>query len=203
MMRDFQKAVIDNYGTYTNAITLEPEKHFGRLALQFLIAILCSLLFATPSEAFISVVVTALSVFAGFAFSAMFPIAAEIISNLRPPQFSEDKDDIEQLRKLTSSFRANISYFIPLSLFTIMLFVFQLLQLTPIAYIGNFFQAWASTVGANMHWVSAAIEMCLRIVFGVSVLFLFEALYTFYRMCLAVLFILRIRDEYQNIKKHK
>ena len=195
MITTLKRIAGDNYATYVDAQTLVAENHRYRLVAQFLLAALALELFSRPTEAFISVVVTALSVFTGFAFSAMFPIAVESISNLRAPLFSDDKDDIKRLRTLTSAFRANVSYFVPLSLAAILLFVVQLLKVNSANTLATYLTAWFEHMSYTDR-VSSISVLAGKLIAGISLFCFFEVLYTFYRMCLSVLAILRIRDEY-------
>jgi len=187
----------DHYATYVNARTGQKEGHKARLVLQLFVSSIFAIVLADLSEGLVSVVVTSLSILTGFSFSAMFPIASDIRSGLPAPSYSEDRDDLERLAGLSSDFRANVSYFIPLTLICIMLFSFQLLDPVRPEFVNDL----ASRAGENQFHFEKVFA-CIKYYFsaflcGVSIFFFIEVIYSFYRMCFTVLYILRIKEEYR------
>lgn len=129
MIGQIKDVISYNYATYVNAITLDKEGHRCRLTIQVIVGLCLALAISELSDNNIAVIITSLSILAGFAFSAMFPIASDINANLRKPEFSEDYDDLKRLSSLASSFRANVSYFIPLTMIAIVIFTIQMLDI--------------------------------------------------------------------------
>lgn len=198
MSTSILRVIKDHYATYVNAQSGLAEGHKTRLFAQTSIALILSLTLTNFSEGAISAIITSLSILAGFSFSAMFPVAADIKSGLPDPVYSEDRDDISRLGTLSSYFRANVSFFIPLTIFCIIIFSIQLLD--PIHNEFTRFiisQTPLSTESIkNITYYSKII--CSKALIFISIFTFIETLYTFYRMCFTVLFILRIKDEYRE-----
>jgi hypothetical protein len=189
--------VEDHYQTFVNTDLETVEKHWPRVVLQAIVSILIAIFLKPFSEGSISVVVTTLSILAGFSFSAMFPIASDIRSGLPKSEYAEDSDDLARLSILSSYFRANVSYFIPLTLICIVIYLFMLVDF----YIPEFVVSRLQGLGDSFVRIcslgSAVSSFFAKVLQGLSAFLLMEVLYTFYRMCFSVLYILRIKEEYR------
>lgn len=197
MIKGAKALAREHYATFIDNETGRSVKQWPRLTAQVSIALFATVISQQLSEGAVSIVVTSLSILAGFSFSAMFPIASDIRSGLQTPRFSEDKDDLERLSFLASSFRSNVSYFIPLTLLCIILFLLQTLH--PSALVKQFFiknSPFCFTSFFGLFGVPI-VNSYVSFIFFCSVFIFFEVMYTFYRMCLTVLYILRIREEYR------
>ncbi|WP_102868721.1 hypothetical protein [Pseudovibrio exalbescens] len=198
MLKQIIAVISDNYGTYVNAITKTRERHAPRLAAQIIIGLILAFSLSELSENSISVVITSLSILAGFSFSAMFPIASDITSNLREPQHSEDHDDLKRLSLLANSFRANVSYFIPLTLLTIVVFTSQMLDLEFPSEIFLLFKPSDTALAKLISAIDLANYILAKFIIFLSVILFLEVIYTFYRMCFTVIYMLKIREEYRS-----
>ena len=198
MNGEFAKIVKDHYGTYVDDRNREKEEHRARLVAQVLLGVVASLLSGDFTEGFASVIITSLSVLAGFSFSAMFPVASDIRGGLPPPEFPEDHDDLARISDLAGAFRANVSYFIPLTLMCILLFLVQIIEFRSGGYLGVYTKVLGEFYDEVAYWADLFRSVILLIVRGLSVFAVLEVLYTFYRMCSSVLYILRIKEEYRT-----
>ncbi|WP_159761518.1 hypothetical protein [Sphingomonas sp. 8AM] len=181
-----------NYATYYNEQADKPEAHGRRLFVQLSLSLITASTLRSLSDDCISVTVTALSILLGFAFSSVFSANASAVRDLPDPKFPEDFDEIGLIFKLSSYFRTNVSYFVPISLACIFLLLLQMLELSFPALLSCAFHSYESFAQ-----VRDGIYLAINKLLLTTSIFLFlEVSYTFYRMCFTALALLRIKDHY-------
>lgn len=186
-----------NYNSYIDAFTDEKEAHWRRLLCQIAISLLVPFTFRSFSDDSISVAVTAISILMGFAFSAMFPIA-DTHNGLPKPVFSEDRDDLQRIRKLSTNFRHNVGYFIPLSLSCIAILLSQMFSIECLDFFRNycvFLETKSKFTAGGISVIQFALN---RSAMAISTFLILEIGYTFYRMTANALYVIRIREEYRD-----
>ncbi|WP_126015325.1 MULTISPECIES: hypothetical protein [Sphingomonas] len=190
------QTVLENYETYRDEQTKEPENHTYRLVGQVSIGLSVAVFVNSLTDDNISVLVTALSILIGFAFAAMFPIALESVSGLPRPQFSEDKDDIRVIRQLAVYFRYNVAYFIPLALLCVATLLLQMLEPEIPSFLIQLKNCIKNALSGQWNNFKIAINIIPSALLAFSIFLIQECCYTFYRMCFNALALLRIKEEY-------
>lgn len=190
--------LLDHYGTYLDERTGRRESHIGRISSQVAVAIAFAVFVQRLSDDNISVLVTALSILIGFAFSALFPIASDSMSGLPVPKFSEDHDDLAVIRKLSKYFRYNVGYFILISLLCIGLLLLQMVHFSLPDWLSSHVSAYIRIHKNLADTVSALAIAIPKASLIVTVFLVMEVSYTFYRMCFNALAILRVKDNYKS-----
>lgn len=198
MTKILVKVIAEHYNTFTDAIDGHAEKHILRLMAQIFFGLCGTMFLGSLSDNAINAMITALSILAGFSFSAMFPIASDAKKDLPEPHYPEDIDDFNRLSKLSSTFRANVSYFIPLTLLCIGTLIVQMLQPSATTIVKEIAAYVAGKEPGAYSFILSVIAVTSRIILFASIFLFIEALYTFYRMSFTVAFTLRIREEYRE-----
>lgn len=198
MMVNLTKTIAEHYGTFTDAISGRSERHAQRLVGQFFLGLCAAMFLEGLSDNVINAMITSLSILAGFSFSAMFPIASDAKKDLPEPRYPEDFDDLNRLSKLSGAFRANVAYFIPLTLLCIGTLTIQMFQPRQTT-ITNAMLAYIAEKSSVAHAAIISIKTYMpNAILLVSIFLFVEALYTFYRMSFTVAFALRIKEEYRE-----
>lgn len=196
MITSIKRTISEHYATFLNQISGEPESHKLRVLFQLIFSLVLALLIADFSGRLVSVSVTTLSILTGFTFSALFSLASNVKSGLPEPSFPEDKDDLSRMLLLASNFRSNASYFLPMSLFCIVLLLSQMIDVDVFEKIHKQWPDFSLTIEKHLDLLKT-VSSWIAFIFKFSIIFIFiEVIYTFYRMSLSMLYILRIRDEY-------
>lgn len=195
----------EHYQTYFDFSKGRHERQLGRIILQALSAITLALLLPSFSDTLVSVCITAIAILTGFSFSSLFPIAMEATRGLSDPRFSEDRHNLDQLKLLSTNFRANISFFVPLCLLNIVVFcmiAMEFFRVGDFFSFGSLVSQPSSVLGfdlskaiSSLPSTSKAFEYLLK---AVAISLFVEALYTFYRISLGVSYILKIRENYNS-----
>ncbi|RYZ84107.1 MAG: hypothetical protein EOP04_18665 [Proteobacteria bacterium] len=187
--------VINNYDTYADRQGVA-ENHIIRIISQLFLAVTLSLSIIKLSDDNIAVLVTATSILMGFAFSALFPVAYDNGSSLPAPIYSEDFDDIKEIKLLTTFFRHNVAYFVPAALVCIAMLMLQMMTISISPRITIGIDTFCHfVISRRVDWDFAALFLH-KTTIAASIFLIIECSYTFYRMCFNVLALLRIRDEY-------
>ena len=132
----------NSYATYENLRTKQKENHKIRIIFTFFIS-LVALFFATNSPTTHSLILTGITILAGFTFSALFSVHVLSDSGLPAPKNENDRLDRSVLKVLSKNFLSRASYFIELSIFAVLLLVISSIKITLLelldVYIRNAF----------------------------------------------------------------
>lgn len=193
MITSIRSIIQDHYGTYRNEVTEKPERQWVRIAAQLALSLISAIFIQSFSDDSISVTVTSISILTGFAFTSMMPLIAESRSGLPRARFSEDTDDIKRLGTLSDYFRKNLSYFLAVTIFTIIALIIQMLN----PEVPNWLKSLSASIDFFNTLSPAVVDRSLgAVVVFISIFCVAEVFYTFYRMSFTATSILRIKVEY-------
>lgn len=184
------------YRTYAG----DREYHRIRFFLIIALSSVVSMFGVNLAQTAFATMSSAISILAGFTFTALFSSHYLTVSDLPLASNEDDRRDLTRLRSLSNNFRVRSKFFIILSVINLLLILILSVNIDLSHLFGfalrRFYEILFSYVPAlpNAFNVAFAISKVIM-TFIVFCLFL-ECLYTFYRLAETIMAALDIRREY-------
>ncbi len=179
----------DVYRTYRN----DKEHHAIRILIAIIISIAIGAFGSGLSKNAFPVMTLAISVLAGFSFTALFSNHAITTFDLPLPKDEIDRRDIATLHTLGENFRTRSRYFLIMSVLEIIIVLLLSFRIDIISAIGFLEYTPTETgvifVNKLLSYASSTLTIIAFFVF-------FEFIYTFYRLSETILSILDLRTQY-------
>ncbi|MCA0996304.1 hypothetical protein [Alloyangia pacifica] len=202
------KVAKDNYKTYRHPTTRDVEPHIKRLLATAATAMLLALLAGKSTAPSFSLMATAISVIAGFTFSALFSGHAIAIADLPSACSPEDVDDRSRLDSLDANHKIRTKYFLALCILELAFLAALVVDFSLPTFIKDLasdayryaYRIPTTPILPKIHEVRDGLAMTkLVIVWAMNscAIFIFaECLYTFHRLSESILKIIEIRKKY-------
>ncbi|KAA8606021.1 hypothetical protein AL036_16355 [Salipiger aestuarii] len=202
------KVAKDNYDTYRHPTTKVLESHRVRLLATAAAAILLALLAGKSTAPSFSLMATAISVIAGFTFSALFSGHAIAIADLPGSKSPEDVDDRKRLDALDTNHKIRTKYFLALCILELAFLAALVVDFTLPSIVKDFTAVAYEKVHLSsmplktpsIHSVRDTLDLLkIATIWSLNsfAIFIFaECLYTFHRLSESILKIIEIRKLY-------
>lgn len=181
--------IADVYETYRN----DKERHAVRISAVLFVSILIGLFGSGLAKNAFPVMTLAISVLAGFSFTALFSNHSITSSDLPKPKNENDRRDIRILRILGLNFRTRSKYFLIMAVVDILIILLLSFRIDPIEVL-NFI--YIHQVNAYEQYIDMILGIPKTILIILAFFIFFEFIYTFYRLSETILAILDIRNQY-------
>lgn len=183
------------YQTYSG----DSEGHKLRVWSCAIFSIVLAIFGTNFSNGSIPLMVSVISILAGFSFTALFSSHALAAADLPKPRNEDDRYDIKRLKILSNNFRIRSRYFILIAIFDVLLLTISVMSIeNPL----NFSQYLNITkklfyLYQNFSLYFVIIAKFINTVLHASGCFLFfESIYTFYRLAETIIAMMNTRREY-------
>lgn len=172
-----------------------------RLVVFCALSVLFSIFGRSSLEDVFSVLATSMTILTGFTFTALFSDHSLADIGLPAPRNENDRQDIIRLGRLGQNFKFRSSYFIALSIITVIAMTVVSVEFTlPEAFKTTVLRSSlyfeielrSETLG-TLKWVSSIVHLVLV---AASTFIYLECLYTFYRLSETILSIVNLRRDY-------
>jgi len=191
-----------NYGTYKSISNGANERHWLRLVVLLLIALLLAV-FTSDTSAAYPIMVTGITILTGFTFTALF--SNHVLADVGLPKASDETDrlDLKRLGRLSENFKARSSYFIALSIIDAVLLIAASLKFSSPKFVyealEKLSELLASKSGVDFSKLLSVAPNLFAETFFVFVTFIFlECLYTFFRLSETIVAIVDSRSDYMK-----
>lgn len=192
-----------NYGTYVTASNGAKERHFKRLSVSLLVAVILAV-FSKDSSAAYPIMVTSITILTGFTFSALFSDHVLADVGLPKPADETDRQDMLRLTLLSENFKARSSYFILLSIVDAILLIVASLKFSMPGYFSGSWQYFVKLLSESvwsripdaLHFLAAVSPL---VFFVIATMIFIECLYTFYRLSETIIAIVGTRSKYLKV----
>lgn len=186
------KALIDAYESYEG----DNDAHRLRLTAIALTSVILSLVSSNLSDAALPAMALAVSVLAGFTFTALFSSGALSVHDLPEPRDESDRHDRERLRIILNNFRARSKLFLYTSVIALILILLVSVEFDWSALSAAL--SWAGFVFTSeaMYWLQNVHFWISKAMIAISFFVFLEMLYLFYRLSESVFSFLEIRRKY-------
>jgi hypothetical protein len=202
-MNNLRKIYQENRKTYRGYRSGELQPVAKRNLYLAVFAILCAMLFHAPEPSLIRVVITVLGILSGFSFSILFFIA----NNANPLVVTEGttlehRNKIRRSRTLTDEIFFNVSYFIMITVMTIILSVILMLPVENFLKAAQQVWIWVTDLIPDIQewqgWLQSSITFLRFLLQFAFWIFLIEAVLTFLRILKRIGFLFSERLEIQK-----
>jgi hypothetical protein len=175
--------------------------HALRISVSLVIAIIFGVLSSNLQHDIFPVIVSAISILAGFSFTALFSSHALAAADLPDPKNEDDRFDFKRLSVLSENFRRRSSYFIIISILDVLTLIACGVQFPffteELRMIGISAQM-AKELSPNFGYLMAIMQKSLSVFAVFSFL---EGVYTFYRLSETIIAMMDTRRQYLDASR--
>ena len=191
------EALFAAYATYKG----DGERHYFRIAVITVMSAAISSFATDLSDTALPAMSLAVSVLAGFTFTALFSSGALSELNLPPPDNESDLADIKRLNKIYDNFRKRAKLFLLVAVFSLVLILLASIKID--------WQELSAILSRKVTFLSLELlsslreihAICSKIVVFATFFIFFEMLHLFYRISESIYSALDIRRDYLSQRR--